>query len=124
MSRWSLTILGGNQQESSENGAKLEALESNGEVTEEEEREKRMSFRWISLESVEFLRKLDLEADQVAEAGVVGVLKALDVETDAKDVAVIVGTVDSPTKDFSVATMAGYSKPDVRPIGFQASISN
>ena len=124
MIRWSLTILGGNQQESSENGAKLEALESNGEVTEEEEREKRMSFRWISLESVEFLRKLDLEADQVAEAGVVGVLKALDVETDAKDVAVIVGTVDSPTKDFSVATMAGYSKPDVRPIGFQASISN
>lgn len=124
MIRWSLTILGGNQQESSENGAKLEALESNGEVTEEEEREKRMSFRWISLESVEFLRKLDLEADQVAEAGVVGVLKALGVEKDAKDVAVIVGTVDSPTKDFSVATMAGYSKPDVRPIGFQASISN
>ena len=124
MIRWSLTILGGNQQESSENGAKLEALESNGEVTEEEEREKRVSFRWISLESVGFLRKLDLEADQVAEAGVVGVLKALGVETDAKDVAVIVGTVDSPTKDFSVATMAGYSKPDVRPIGFQASISN
>ena len=124
MIRWSLTILGGNQQESSENGAKLEALESNGEVTEEEEREKRMSFRWISLESVEFLRKLDLEADQVAEAGVVGVLKASGVEKDAKDVAVIVGTVDSPTKDFSVATMAGYSKPDVRPIGFQASISN
>lgn len=119
-----MTILGGNQQESSENGAKLEALESNGEVTEEEEREKRMSLRWISLESVEFLRKLDLEADQVAEAGVVGVLKALGVEKDAKDVAVIVGTVDSPTKDFSVATMAGYSKPDVRPIGFQASISN
>ena len=124
MIRWSLTILGGNQQESSENGAKLEALESNGEVTEEEEREKRMSLRWISLESVEFLRKLALEADQVAEAGVVGVLKALGVEKDAKDVAVIVGTVDSPTKDFSVATMAGYSKPDVRPIGFQASISN
>jgi hypothetical protein len=120
-----LTAPGGDQQESRENGTTLkEVLESNGEEATEETGEMEMSYGRISLESVEFLCKLGLEEDHVAEAGVVGVLKALDVEEDAKDVAVTVGTIDSPTKDFSVPTMAGYSKPDVRLIGFHASISN
>ena len=93
-------------------------------MTEEETGETETLYGCISLEGVEFLRKLDLEEDHVAKAGVVGALKALDVQEDAKDVAAAVETIDLPTKDFSVATMAGYSKPDVRLIGFHASISN
>lgn len=82
----------------------------------------------ISWESSEFLRNLDLEQDKLAEAGVVGVLKALLEAVDAeeeKDVVVADGTVDSPTNDFCSATMAGNSIPDViMAMGFQASISN
>jgi hypothetical protein len=77
----------------------------------------------------DFLRPVGLANDQLAEAGVDGVLNTFPSERD------VVGdtrkgddhdderTVDSPTKVFSVAIMPGYSNVDVspRPIGFQDS---
>lgn len=99
-------------------------------IEEEEVGEQGISHGWISLESAEFLRRLGFEEEQLAEAGVLGVLKtlleALGVEERMEDVAVVERGVDLPTKFFSVATMDGYSRPDVSPManGFQDSISN
>ena len=77
---------------------------------------------------MKFPCKFDLEEDQLAEAGVVGGMKALlewwGVEY-VKDVAVADETIDSPTNDFSGAIMVENSRPEViMAIGFQDSISN
>jgi hypothetical protein len=84
-------------------------------VTEEEVTTGR-SRTWTSFDKREILRSFDLEEDQFAEAGILGVLKTClywkgdigDV-TEEDDEAVVEGTVDSPTKDFSGAIIAGYS---------------
>ena len=84
-------------------------------MTEEEVTAGR-SRTWTSFDKREILRSLDLEEDQFAEAGILDVLKTClywkgdigDV-TEDDDEAVVEGTVDSPTKDFSGAIIAGYS---------------
>ena len=128
-----LTILGENRQDSCEIDAELEGIlgRTGEEVTEGEAGGAGVSNAFIAFASVELLRKLNLEDGRVAEAGVVGVLNATfdivgeDKETK-EDVAVTEETIDSPTKLFSAATTAGYSKLDVRPMarGFQDSTSN
>ena len=66
--------------------------------------------------------------DQLAEAGVVGVLKGLLEAVDAeeeRDIVVAEETIDSPTNDFCSAAMVGKSIPEViMAMGFHASISN
>jgi hypothetical protein len=84
-------------------------------VTEEEVTAGR-SLTLTSFDKREFLRSFELKEDQFAEAGTVGVLKTClfskgdigDV-TEEDDEAVVEGMADLPTKDFSVAIIAGYS---------------
>jgi len=82
----------------------------------------------ISLASREFLRRLHFIEVQLAEAGVVGVLKAVLEAVDGegvKDVVVAEGTIDSPMNDFCSAAIVGKSIPEViMAMGFHASISN
>jgi hypothetical protein len=105
-----------------------EDLERSGEEVTEGAGDVETSYGRTSLESKEFLRRLDLTEDQLAEAGVVGVLKAwleaVDIEEE-KDVVVAEGTADSPMNDFCSAAIVGKSIPDViMAMGFHASISN
>lgn len=109
-----------------------EDLERSGEEAKEEAGDVRTSSGMISFESKEFLRRLDLIKVRLAEAGVVGVLKAafetVDVDEEMeeeKDVVIEKGVIDSPMNDFCSAAIVGKSIPEViMAIGFHASISN
>jgi hypothetical protein len=87
-----------------------------------------MSLGVSSLKSRESRRRLDLIEDQLAEAGIVGVLKAVLEAVDVgeeNDVVIVEGTIDSPINDFCSAAIVGKSIPEViMAMGFHASISN